>query len=247
MSRKVRAYILLMPMCLLLLASCSTSNIHFIYPDETADMSLRIARMPMFYIDAVRDLRPIEQREGQGKVWGITYPGDDAWSRPATLIYADALAQDLEQTHLVELVPLQAQAEFIMTVDLLSMSNRLERKASGLLFSAGVGIALGMLLGDDASHRAKLAVGLGILSALAIPVKTHHRAEAEVRLKVRNRQGETIWEETCKGEVEDQTYMPFTARSDQKLVDEYLTRAVKRANGCLLQRLRPFLIEQASD
>ena len=246
MSRRVRASILLLPMVLLLLGGCSAKKILFVYPDEEPDMSLRITRTPMLYIDIVADLRPVEQREGQGKFFGITYPKDKAWSRPATEIYAAALAQDLEQTQLMELVPLQSQAQYVLSAELLSMSNRLERSPSSMLLAASIGGIIGVATGNDMSHRIKLGIALGVLTALAVPVSTHHRAEAEVRLTLRDDAGNVLWRKSCLGEVEDKTWMPITARSDQKLVDEYLTRAVKKCNGCLLGQLRPVLLELAA-
>ena len=56
---------------------------------------------------------------------------------PATQIYAEALAQDLEQTHLVELVPLRGQADYILSVDLLSMGCQLAALAAGLFLLTG--------------------------------------------------------------------------------------------------------------
>ena len=63
--------------------------------------------MPTVYMDLVTDMRPAVQRQGRGHFLGIDYPNDAAWEKPVTELYAEALAQDVEQTSLVQLVPLR--------------------------------------------------------------------------------------------------------------------------------------------
>jgi hypothetical protein len=228
---------------LLFLAGCGSDKILFVYPDEAVDFSLQRPKMPAIYIDTVTDMRPLEQRQGQGKFFTITYPNDEAWEVPATQIYAEALAQDLEQTHLVELVPLHAQADYVLSVDLLSMGCRLERSPASFLLTGAIGAGLGMVLGDDGSHRTKLAVGLGAVAILAIPVPTANRAEAEVRMTLKDTSGNILWQKSCLGEYEAKKYLTPTARQDQQLVNEHLTKAVKRSNACLLGQLRQELLQ----
>ena len=227
-------------------SSCGSDKITFIYPDEAVDFQLRNLKMPALYIDTVTDMRPIEQRQGQGHFFGITYPSDESWEVPATQIYAEALAKDLEQTHLVELVPLHSQADYILSVDLLSMGCRLQRSPGGFLLAGAIGAGAGMALGGDASHRAKLAVTLAVVAMLAIPVPTNNHAEAEVRMILKDRTGNVVWQRSCLGEYEAKKYITPTARQDQELVNEHLTKAVKRANACLLGQLRQEFIEQGS-
>lgn len=215
---------------------CGSDKIFMTYPDEAIDFSLQGQPMPALYIDTVTDMRPVEQREGQGSFFKITYPDDESWEAPATTIYAEALAQDLEQTHLVELVPLHSQADYVLSVDLISMGCRLERSPTSFLLTGALGAGLGFVLSDDDPE--KLAVALAAVSILAVPVPTKNRAEAEVRMTLKDRQGEVLWQKSCFGEYEGKSYMTPTARQDQKMVDEYLTKAVKRANGCLLGQLR---------
>ena len=230
---------------LLGVSSCGSDKITFVYPDEAIDFQLRNLKMPGLYIDTVTDMRPLEQRQGQGHFFGITYPSDEAWEMPATQIYAEALAQDLEQTHLVELVPLHSQADYILSVDLLSMSCRLQRSPAAFLLPAALGAGAGMALGSDGSHRAKLAVALAAVAILAIPVPTSNNAEAEIRMTLKDRTGNVLWQKSCLGEYKAKKYMTSTARQDQELVNEHLTKAVKRANACLLGQLRQEFINQA--
>jgi len=236
--RRYLTAVLIFLFLLPLIAGCGSDKIMLIYPDEAIDFRLAGRPMPTMYIDTVTDMRPIEQRQGQGSFFKITFPSDESWEAPAITIYAEALAQDLEQTHLVELVPLYSQADYILSVDLMSMANRMERSPASFLLTGALGAGLGMALGGDASHSAKLAVTLAAVSILAVPVPTKNFAEAEVRLTLKDRKGEVIWQEACLGEFEGKTYMTPTARQDQKLVNEYLAKAVKRANACLLGQLR---------
>jgi hypothetical protein len=227
-------------------SSCGSDKITFVYPDEAIDFQQRSLKMPALYMDTVTDMRPIEQRQGQGHFFGITYPDDEAWEVPATQIYAEALAQDLEQTHLVELVPLHSQADYILSVDLLSMGCRLQRSPAAFLLPGLIGVGAGMALGSDSSDRAKLSVALAAVAILAIPVPTKNLAEAEVRMTLKDRSGNVLWQKSCLGEIEAKKYITSTARQDQELVNEYLTKAVKRANGCLLGQLRQEIIGQGS-
>jgi len=244
LTRRCRL-LLLIPVLLLLATGCSHDNIVFVYPDEAFDSRIQDFATPSLYIDTVTDMRPPSQREGEGSVFKITYPKDESWEVPATQIYAEALAQDVEQTQLFELVPLRGQAEYIMSVDLISMGCQLQRKPVSFLVTAGIGAGLGLVLGSDGSNQAKLATALAIVGMLAIPVPTNNRAEAEVRMTLRDDHGDVVWQQSCLGEFEEKSSMTPTAREDQKLVNEHLTKAVKRANACLLGQLRNHLLEIA--
>ena len=227
-------------------AGCGSSKIVFVYPDEALDFQLRNLKMPGVYVDAVTDLRPPEQRTGQGHFFHIIYPKDEAWEVPATEIYAEALAKDLEQTNLVELVPLPAQADYVLSMDLLSLTCELDRSPAAYLLPAAIGMGAGMALGDDGSHRVKLGAALAVIGMLAIPVPTNNHAEADVRLTLKTRGGEILWQKSCLGEYDARKYLTATAREDQQLVNEHLTKAVKRANACLLGQLRQFLLERGA-
>ena len=147
-----------------LLTGCGGPRIELHYPDEALDFSQGTTHIPTLFIDKVTDMRPVEQRMGQGHFFAITYPKDSAWIRPVTEIYGEALAQDLDQTQLVELVPFPGQAEFTLSVDLLSLGSRMTRSPSSLVLTSMVGVGLGLALGDDAAGRTKRAV---LFSALA--------------------------------------------------------------------------------
>lgn len=243
-SRKLR-YLLVVPF-ILLVSGCSSSKIVFNYPDEELDFKLRNLRTPSVFIEAVTDMRPMEQRQGQGHFRSIQFPKDEAWATPVTEVYAEALAKDVEQTNLVQIVPLRGQADYVLSADVLSLGCRFDRGFGAYLLPAVIGGGLGMALGEDGSDRAKLGVALGIVGILAIPMPSKDRAEAEVRLTLKSRDGGIVWQKSCLGEIEERVFATATARQDQEYVDRHLTKAVKRANACLLGQMRQFLLEGAS-
>lgn len=235
--------LLLLPL-LLLVGGCSSDKIVFLYPDEAMDFGADNLKPPSVYIDAVTDMRPPLQRDGQGHFFGITFPDDKSWERTPTLIYADALAQDVEQTNLFEMVPLQSQADYVLSADILSMSCRLQRSPLSFLLAGAVGGVLGVALGDDSAQRVKLGTAMAVAGILAIPLPTSMRAEAEIRLTLADHEGNIIWQDACLGEMDGKKSMSATARQDQQLVDEFLTVAVKRSNACLLGQVRNVVFER---
>ncbi len=230
-------------LALMLLGGCGSPKIVLHYPSESIDFSQGTSHIPTLFIDKVTDMRPVEQRTGQGHFFTIRYPKDSAWAQPAAEVYGQALAQDLAQTQLVELVPFPGQAEFVLSADLLSMGSTMQRSPSSYFVTAAVGIGLGMALGDDASGRAGRALLFGALSTAAIPMPTRHHAEAEVRMTLRDADGKIVWQESCYGEYEGRKSLAPAAREDQELVDRFLARAIKRADGCLLGQLRQALLK----
>ena len=232
---------------LLALASCGGGGkIAFNYPGEEIDFSQGADTVPALYLDVIRDLRPPEQRAGEGRFMEITYPSDDDWEYAVVQIYRDALVQDLTQTSLVEMVPLRSQAEYTMSVDILSLGNKLDRNLMSYLLPTAIGFGIGYALGQDTGASLKRGAALGVVGLLAIPTPTPHRAEAEVRMTLYDAKGEVVWERSCMGEVDNKTWVAATSRHDQKLVDNYLTTAVKRCNACLLGQLRQALLAEES-
>ncbi len=229
---------------LLALAACSSPKVVFVYPDESVEFRYQDGEPPAVFLDEVTDMRPPVQREGEGTFFKITYPGDGAWEAPIEVIYAEALVQDLEQTNMMAVVPLRGQARYVLSADVLSMSCRLERSPLSFLVTGGIGAAAGLAVGGDASHRAKLATALAVAGMVAIPVPTRNHAECEVRLSLKDPSGDILWQESCIGEYEARKAITPTARVDQDLVNDHLVKAVKRANTCLLGKLRLWLMER---
>ncbi len=224
------------------LTSCSGPAINFSYPSEQVDFSLAGYKMPDLYFGLIRDLRPADQKSGQGHFVGITFPGDDSWEIPVTQVFRKALTQDILETHLVDLVPLAGQASYSLEADILSFGCRLQRCVVSFVLPLAVGMGGGMAWGHDSSDRLKRGAVLGAATLIFAPVPASFRAEAEVRLRLRDQQGEVIWERTCLGEVDTTVWDPATSRYDQKYVDQFLAKALKRCNGCLLGQLRQELL-----
>ncbi len=232
---------------LLMLASCGSDKIVFLYPDEQMDMSLRNLKMPTIYIEDIVDMRPLEQRMGDGHFFSIKFPKDESWSRPAAEVYAEALVQDVAQTQLVDVVSLRSEADYVLSAGLLSLGCEFKRSVTSFLVPATAGMGAGMLIGDDSSERVSTGIALGLLAVLAIPMPSHAGAEAQVQLTLKNNQGDVLWQETCLGEYDGRVFATATARQDQEYVDRFLTSAVKRCNACLLGQMRQKLIQLGSE
>lgn len=249
MSEKIRPrrlrLVALLPILLILLAlgGCGSDKIIFLYPDEQLDMRLQGLQPAALYIDEVNDMRPVLEREGEGHFFHIRFPKDASWYRPATEIYAEALVQDIRQTHLAELVSYREQAEYFLSVDILSLSCTFDRSALSYAMPGALGLGVGMMTSDDTSHRISTGIALGLVAIATIPMPSQSEAQTEVRITIKDRQGNIVFRETCQGQAGDRVYATATARQDQEYVDRFLTRAVKRANACLLGQLRPKLIE----
>ena len=242
MSMRTIVPLLILGAALLGLAGCSSPPIVFVYPEESVEMRMRNLKVPALYIGEVTDMRPAAQREGEGKFFKITYPKDSAWSHPPTQIYAEALAQDIEDLNMFELVPLRGQADYALSVDLLSLGCQLRRPPAGFLVTGAIGAVIGGAIGG-----ADMAIALGVAGMVAIPVPTKNRAQAEVRLTLENAHGDVVWQKSCYGEYEGKKLITPIERIDQKMVDAHLTKAVKRANACLLGQLRYFVISPDGD
>jgi len=243
-SRTMARIFTILPL-VVLLAGCSSEKIIFIYPAEELDFTLRDMKTPSLYIDTVTDMRPSAQREGTGAFFSVNYPADEDMLNPATYVYADALALDVEQTHLVELVPLRAQADYVLSVDLLSLGGNIQRSPYSLLLAGALGGGAGFVLGGSDSHGVKTGAALGLLAMVALPMPSKNRTECEVRIVLKDHKGEVVWQQACLGEVEKDSYVGMASREDQKWVDELLTKAVKRCNACLLGQMREALLEDA--
>lgn len=242
-TRNLKRLRLMALLPILLLGACSSQKIVFLYPDEQLDLRLQGVMPPALYIDEVTDMRPLDQRQGEGHFMHIRFPKDSSWYRPPTEIYAEALVQDIQQTDLAELVAYREQAEYFLSVDILSMSCTFDRSVWSFLMPGALGMGLGMVTSDDTSHQISTGVALGLVALAAIPVPSRSAAEVEVRVTLKDLEGNIVWQENCVGDVGDRVYATATARQDQEYVDRFLTRAVKRTNACLLAQLRPKLME----
>ncbi len=225
---------------LVLLAGCSRAPVVFNYPDENVVFPEQGRVRAKLFVEFINDMRPAEEREGAGKFTTVHFPADDEWDRPVTRIYYEALVKDLQQTQLVELVPMRSQADYVLEVDLLQLGAKVSRSAGSYVMAAAVGAGLGYVLTQSAGGAAVGAVvGIG-----AMPVPGRMHAVTEARLKLFDAAREPFWDRTCLGEQVKDMWTGVTARSDQEWVDQYLTVAVKRCNACLLGQLRQALLAE---
>ncbi len=229
--------VILGALALAVLSGCGTSRVTFNYPGETLVFPHQ-GLPPAIYVATVNDLRPGRQRAGDGSSSDTRFPSDDQWDRSVAQIYYEALVQDLTQTNAVAVSTTRAEADYVLTVDLLHMGCAARRSSTGWLASALLGAGAGWAAGQSPWA----AVGGAILGVAAIPVPTRVRAVCEVRLSVSEPDGTPVWSETCLGQMTDSRWEGMTARKDQEWVDRYLTVAVKRCNACLVGQLRSELV-----
>jgi len=230
----------LIPVVLVLLAGCSRAPIVFHYPDENVVFPDQGRVRAKLFVEFINDMRPTEEREGSGAFTTVYFPADNEWDRPVTRIYYEALVKDLQQTQLVELVPMRSQADYVMEVDLLQLGAKMTRSAGGYAMAVAAGAGLGYVLTQSAGGAVVGAVvGIG-----AMPVPGRMHAVTEARLKIFDAEREPFWDRTCLGEQVKDMWTGVTARADQDWVDTYLTVAVKRCNACLLGQLRQALLAE---
>jgi hypothetical protein len=237
---RVRACLVVLLLALPLLGACSTSRIGFPYPQEAGGLVYGGKGAPRVLLGQVEDVRPQEQQEGQGHFGTITFPKRRALLRPMVDLYRDALAQDLASTEVVTLVPSAAQAGFVLSAEIFNLDCRQIRSPGVFVLPAAAGLTAGLATGKTSSDRLKSGIVIGFALMLAVPMPARLQAESEVRLTLRDMEGRTVWQQTCKGEIAEQVYLPVTAREDKKYAEKYLPRAVKRCNACLLGELTRF-------
>ncbi len=220
------------------LGGCTGKSIEFHYPAEHITFPGQGIVRPTLYVEFIHDMRPEVERVGKGKMFDITFPGDEDWDRPVQQIYYEALVQDLTQTELVALVPMRAQADYVLEVDLQRLGARLKRSAGGYMLAALTGAGVGYVVTQSAGG----AAGGVVLGIGAMPMPARMEATAEVRLRLYDTDHELVWDRACRGERVKEIWTGVTARNDQEWVDSYLTVAVKRCNACLLGQLRQALL-----
>lgn len=228
--------------CSLLITSCGGARITLRYPREGGDYTgLRPATLPRVYLGSVEDRRPDVQKNGAGRFVGITFPADRTLEIPVDVLYREALAQDIAETGLAELVPLPRQAAYHLHAEVFSFTCHLQRQPMSFVLPAIGGMMAGMVFGKTDSDRVKTGAVLAIAALMAVPVPADVRGEVEVRLTLHDERGVVVWRQTCRGELSERRYLTATSRDDKKLAETYLPRAIKRANACLLGQLRHFL------
>ncbi len=236
--------LILVPLILCGLSSCSHQIVKFPYPNETIVYPGSGGALPRIHVSRVTDQRPDDQRQGQGHFTGITFPSDESWEPAVSEIYREALTRDITQTQLAELTPLPGQAAYTLEAVIHSFHCRMDRSGVSFLLPTMVGMLGGFMWGDDMSGRLKRGAVLGAVALGVVPVPLRVKAEAEVELILRDRGGDVVWREVCIHLIEDNKAVPAVSRPDKPLAEKYLPQAVKRCNACLLGQLRQFLFSR---
>lgn len=228
-----------------LLAGCNDYRVRFLYPREGRGAYFNERPEVSLYVAEPVDLRPSDEREGKG--WLITrhFPADEHLDQSATRITMRALLQDLNQTQLAVLVRNPDNADYRLETRLLNMTTTLHRPITAWAVPLAAGVAVGALASINSdggtSHFLKTgAVGLVIGTMFPAPadLRGYVRLEADL---VDPATDEVVWSTTCEGEFGRSMAISMASRDDQRLVEDFLPKALKRANACAVGQLYAYL------
>jgi hypothetical protein len=229
-------------MALLILAGCNDYRVRFLYPKEQGINQFTERPAVSLYVSEPEDLRPAVEREGRGKIQTLHFPADDKLDQPATMIVRIALMQDLLQTRVASLVQNPQNADYLLTSQLLSMTTQLKRPAAAWMFPLATGVVAGMIggAGTDVSHGVKVGL-VGAFLGTFIPAPADAKATVEVRLELRDRiTDEVVWSTTCNGDYAKTIRLSLSAREDKRIAEEFMPKALKKANACAVGQLFAF-------
>jgi hypothetical protein len=125
------------------------------------------------------------------------------------------------------------------------MTTELSRPITAWAVPLASGVAVGLLasIGSDggASHFFKTgAVGVILGTMFPAPADVRGMVRIEFDL-VDQSSGEVVWNTTCEGEFGRSMAISMASRDDQRLVEDFLPKALKRANACAVGQLYAFL------
>ena len=228
-----------------LIAGCNDYRVRFLYPREGRGAYFNERPEVSLFVAEPQDLRPSKEREGKG--WLVTrhFPGDNHLEQSASRITMRALLQDLNQTQLAVLVRNPDNADYRLESRLLNMTTELHRPLTAWAVPLATGVAVGALasIGSDggASHFLKTgAVGVIIGTMFPAPADLRGYVRIEMAL-VDQSSGEVAWTTTCEGEFTRSMAIAMASRDDQRLAEDFLPKALKRANACAVGQLYAFL------
>lgn len=241
-------WILIVAVLGLALASsgCNNYRVRFLYPQETRTNLFNTRPDIAIYVADPEDLRASRERQGRGFLQTLHFPPDDKLDQPASQIVRRALMQDLLQTRVARLVQNPDNANYILSSQLLSMTTELRRPSSAWAFPVIAGIAAGVIggAGTDVGHGVKVGL-VGAFLGTFIPAPANTEGIVEVKLELRDRQtNDVVWSTTCTGSHERTIRLSLSAREDKKIAEDFLPKALKRANACAVGQLYAHLQEQ---
>jgi hypothetical protein len=230
---------------LALLAGCNDYRVRFLYPREGRGAFFNERPETSLYVAEPVDLRPSAEREGKG--WLVTrhFPADDHLEQPAARITMRALLQDLNQTQLAVLVRNPDNADYRLESRILNLTTELHRPLTAWAVPLASGVAVGALasIGSDGGTSHFLKTGaVGVIIGTMFPAPADVRGIARIEFDlVDTRSGEVVWNTTCEGEFARSMAISMASRDDQKLVEDFLPKALKRANACAVGQLYAYL------
>jgi len=234
-----------------LIAGCNDYRVRFLYPREGRGAYFNERPEVSLYVAEPVDLRPSSEREGKG--WLVTrhFPADDNLEQPAARITMRALLQDLNQTQLAVLVRNPDNADYRLESRLLNMTTELHRPLTAWAVPLATGVAVGALasIGSDggASHFLKTGA-IGVLLGTMFPAPADLRGHVRIEFDlVDQNSGDVVWNTTCEGEFARSMAISMASRDDQRLVEDFLPKALKRANACAVGQLYAFLQVHQTD
>ncbi len=241
-----RALLLTLCLSMAMSAGCSRYTVRFLYPKEQNTNFFNDRPALALFVAEPVDLRPSSERRGKGRFLTLRFPADDKLDMPASQIVQRALMQDLLQTRVASLVSNPDNADYVVSTKLTSMTTKLSRPAGAWFFPVAAGLAAGMIAGasTDFSHGFKWGLAGAFLGTF-IPAPANTEATVEVMLELRDRAtDEIVWSTTCEGTYAKRIRLGLTAREDKKISEEFLPKALKRANACAVGQLYSFFQEQ---
>lgn len=224
---------------------CNDYRVRFLYPRESRGDFFSERPDVALYVAEPEDLRPSGQRQGSGFLSTLQFPSDDKLEQPPSRIVLRALLQDLNQTRVAALVRNPDNADYVLSSQLLSMTTRQERPIRAWAIPVAVGAMVGGLssIGSDGgmSHFVKTGLVGSVLGTM-IPAPAEVTGVVKVRLELRDREtNDLLFETTCSGEYSKSIVLALSAREDQRIAEDFLPRALKRANACAVGQLYAFL------
>jgi hypothetical protein len=243
--RRLSIALLVVLMTMSSLAGCNDYRVRFLYPRESRGDFFNESPQVALYVAEPEDLRPSRERNGSGFLSTIRFPSDDKLDQPPSRIVLRSLLQDLNQTRIATLVRNPDNADYVLSSQLLSMTTKIERGWEAWAIPVAAGLAVGGLssIGSDGgkSHFFKTgAVGAVLGTMLPGPART--TGQVQVKLELRDRDtNELLWETICLGEYSKTIRLAISARDNAQIAEDFLPKALKRANACAVGQLYAYL------
>lgn len=241
LGRSSRFWVSCLLLSVIFLGGCNDYRVRFLYPQENRGDYFEERPETSLFVAEPEDLRPSRQREGAGMFHSIWFPGDEKVDQPMTRIVLRALLQDLNQTRVAALVQNPANADYELRTQVLDMTTHLKRPLGAWAIPLATGVAVGAALsiGSDGGLSDGLKTGaVGVVLGTFLPAPAHTEARVTLRLELLDRDTqEVVWSTRCEGRYRKNLRLSLSARKDKEIAEEYLPRALKRANACAVGQL----------